>query len=57
MGGVKRKNVDKTGNANKKVKKAHIKDAKSVKVDFQNNIWVIFSAQNAIPLASIWKSC
>ena len=53
MGGVKRKNVDKTGNANKKVKKAHIKDAKSVKVDFQNNIWVIFSAQNAIPLASI----
>ena len=41
MGGVKRPNSDNVSNENKRVKKAHIKEASSVKVDFQNSIFVI----------------
>lgn len=42
MGGVKRKNSDNVTDANKKVKKAHIRDSKSAKVDFQNSIFCDF---------------
>lgn len=41
MGGVKRKNSDNVGHENKRVKKAHIKEASTVKVDFRNSVFVI----------------